>query len=92
MSQFLTKGMVSAVLAALCFWLATTGHKNLAAYLGRPEVIDGLFMALGTVLTIVAGVSDGIKRDSGHEAPRTPSDPYPGYDYDPIKGWVKINA
>ena len=94
MTRFLTRGVVSALIASVCFWLATNGHKALAAYLSNPQVTENLFTVFGIVAALVAGVSDGIRRDNHPEAtvaPKHDEDPYPGYDYDPLRGWVRTD-
>lgn len=94
MTRFITKGTISALASIISFSLATAGHKQLAALLNSPEFIQNVLALIGAATALYAGIAQGItpKAVPAPIAPATPEDPYPGWDYDPLRGWVKSDG
>lgn len=107
LSRFVTKGTMSAVGAVIAWVMGQYGYADLAATLTDPEFLQKVFNWIAVGLTLYAGVAQGIKPkpaaptegDNGMSVEALQdllqpdlSDPYPGWDWDPLRGWVRVNA
>jgi hypothetical protein len=92
LTRFLTKGTLSALGAVVSWTLSRYGYADIAAVLTDPEFLQRVFEWIATGLTLYAGISQGIrpKAEASPEAPATELDPYPGWDFDPVRGWVRV--
>lgn len=82
----MTKGVLSALLGGLAMFV---GSGPMHTVLADPTFLEWILQGIGFVLVMTGGVADGVKSDDKLQAPHTELDPYPGYEYDPIRGWVK---
>lgn len=62
MSKYVTLGTVSGVLAIAAVLAGAFGKPALQAFLSDPSTAQTVLTGLGAVLTLVAGVSQGIKK------------------------------
>lgn len=90
MRRFVTKGTIKGALGSLAFLLAVSGHHKIASLLSNPDFVEWVLAGVGFVLTILGGMDEGVKPKQ-EAVPQTDLDPYPGYDYDPLRGWVKVD-
>jgi hypothetical protein len=94
LSRFITKGTISAVLSVITLILGSTGHGALATILTDPNTIQNILIMISAGSALYAGAAQGVppKPAALPTAPATVEDPYPGYDWDPVNGWVKIDG
>lgn len=62
MSKFLTSGNVTALLAVAAIIAGAFGKSALASFLNNPETGQTVLTVLGSVMTLVAGAMQGIKK------------------------------
>jgi hypothetical protein len=94
LSRFFTKGTISAAGAVVAWLMGQYGYGDLAARLTDPTFLQSIFNWIAMGLTIYAGIAQGIKPKSAGEPVLQPEiaemvDPFPGWDWDPLKGWVE---
>lgn len=90
MRRFVTKGTIKAGLGALAFLMAISGHDKVSKLLSSPDFVEWVLGGIGFILTVWGGMEEGVKPKE--KAPATDLDPYPGWDYDPLRGWVRIDG
>jgi hypothetical protein len=104
LSGFLVKRIAAAVTGGLAMVFGKEYASQLSELLMDPDFINQVFNWIGGGLMIYAAI---VKKDvSGTQAkldeveqtiteylPKEMDlDPYPGWDYDPIQGWVKSES
>lgn len=107
LSRFFTRGTISGIGAVIVWFAGRYGYGDIAASLTDPEVLQKIFDWVAAGLAIYAGISQGIQHNQpvvisevpkfdpiGPKVPVQPdlSDPYPGWDWDPVKGWVRTDG
>jgi hypothetical protein len=103
----MTKGTMAAAGAIVSWLMGQYGYGDLAGRLTDPAFLQSIFNWIAMGLTLYAGVAQGVKPKvaipvAGDTSVSLEalqdlvqpdlSDPYPGWDWDPLKGWVKING
>jgi hypothetical protein len=100
LSRFLTKGTMSAAGAVVAWLMGQYGYADLAATLTDPSFLQSIFNWIAMGLTIYAGVAQGVKPHDAKSVsepilqPQVSEmvDPFPGWDWSPLKGWVQKNG
>ena len=62
MSKYITTGTVAAVLAICAMISGAFGKNALSAWLDDPSTTQTFLVFFGSVMTLIAGVADGIKK------------------------------
>ena len=103
----MTKGTFAAAGAIVSWVLGQYGYGDIAGRLTDPAFLQSIFNWIAMGLTLYAGLSDGIKPKpkapvAGDNSVSLEAlqdlvqpdlnDPYPGWDWDPMRGWVKTDG
>ena len=89
LKRFLTKGTITAVMSLLAVVFGGSNISPLFEWLQSPDTLDRIMQLLGLIGLLSSGFMQGVKPKEAPAA--TTADPYPGYKYDAIKGWVKVD-
>lgn len=69
----ISSGVVAAILTVAAMGASLAGKSQLAAFLGSPDAATAVTAIVGSVGTIVAGVMQGIKKETVVEAKAAPA-------------------
>lgn len=102
LNGFVLKRLIAAASGGLAVIFGRDYGSYIAGLLVDPDFIQRVFDLLGSALLIYAGLArkdvtaaketlDKVEDLVEDYLPKVELDPYPGWDYDPIRGWVKLD-